>query len=58
MDASAVSDWCKDNYDNRTWSKLSEEEQIEALYKIDKISDKEPNPVVQVAKEEYGAVEE
>jgi len=31
-------DWCKKNYDNRTWSKLSEEEQIQVLGKLDKLT--------------------
>jgi phage recombination protein Bet len=52
-------DWCKENYDGRTWSKLSEKEQIEALWKIDQLGEnKGTNLLVEVAKEEYGAVEE
>jgi len=56
MDGGAVNEWCKENYGGRTWSKLSEEEQIEAIYKIDQISGKEFNPLVEEAKK-MGAVE-
>jgi len=32
LNPTTTNDWCKENYNNRTWSKLSEQEQIEALY--------------------------
>ena len=57
MDGNGLNDWCKENYNNRTWSKLSEEEQIEALLKLDTLSGKEFNPLVEEAKKTYGAVE-
>ena len=56
MDGGGVNDWCKENYEGRTWSKLSEEEQIEALLKLDTLSGKEFNPLVEEAKK-MGAVE-
>lgn len=44
--------WLKKECDGRTWSKLSEEEQIDILYKLDQ---KASNPVIQAAVAE-GAV--
>jgi len=63
--------WLKENYDGRTWSKLTEEEWIDALYKLDQESDEavdavmnpkpaeeHPNPVVQAAIEAGGEIVE
>ena len=52
--------WCKKNYDNRTWSKLSEEEQIAALLRLDELAEANPkkdSPLVAAIKKE-GGVEE
>lgn len=50
-------DWCKKNFDGRTWSKLTETEQVDALELIDKIveANTSDNPVVKAAIKE-GAV--
>lgn len=56
MDGNGLNDWCKENYEGRTWSKLSEEEQLEALLKLDELSGKEFNPLVEEAKK-LGTVE-
>jgi len=57
MNASKVNDWCKENYGNRTWSKLSEKEQVEALWEIDKLGEqKSSNLLIEEAKK-LGAVE-
>lgn len=55
MDAYSVNDWCKENYEGRTWSKLTEQEQIDALWAIDQLdkAGNEPsgdNPLVEEAK--------
>lgn len=57
LGAQETNDWCKDNYDDRTWSKLSEEEQIEALWKLDNLGQPKVNPVIEEAEKTYGAVE-
>ena len=60
MDGALVNDWCKENYDNRTWSKLSEEEQIDALLRLDELAAANPikdSPLVAEIKKE-GGVEE
>jgi len=49
--------WIKETYDGRTWSKLTEEEQIEALYTLDQLAEAvETNPVVAAAVEEGAKV--
>ncbi len=45
-----VNEWCKQGYEGKTWSKLSDDEQVEALYKLDqlaeKLAEKQVDPIV------------
>lgn len=54
MDAEAVNDWCKKKFGG-TWSQIKNEEQVEVLWDLDKITEKKENPIVKAALEE-GAV--
>ena len=57
--AAQLNDWCKENYDGKTWSKLAEEEWIDILYRLEQMNEPKPvSPLVEEAVKLGGVVTE